>query len=249
MFDLVAKHKRIAQVILFLIMIPFAFFGVDYYFRGGGQEGAVATIGGENITQNDFAEAVREQTDQMRRQMGRNFDPRMFENPEVRFALLENLINQRCSRKRRATRSSAFPMRSCCSSSARSRCSWTRASFRPTATRCTSRAEHDPAPVRGEAARGSPHRRGAAADRRGQYRRAPVRAQVPEPARAAARGRGGADRPRAVHEGREDRRGAAAGFLRQESDGVPGARAGANRVRAADPGQADRAGHGRRRAK
>ena len=94
MFDLVAKHKRIAQVILFLIMVPFAFFGVDYYFRGGAQEDAVATVGGEKITQNDYAEAVREQTDQMRRQMGRNFDPRMFDNPEVRFALLDNLINQ-----------------------------------------------------------------------------------------------------------------------------------------------------------
>ena len=100
MFDLVAKHKRIAQVILFLIMIPFAFFGVDYYFTGGGQEGSVATVGGENITQNDFAEAVREQTEQMRRQMGRNFDPRMFDNPEIRFALLENLINQRLLAKK-----------------------------------------------------------------------------------------------------------------------------------------------------
>ena len=29
MFDLVHKHKRIAQFILALIMIPFAFFGVD----------------------------------------------------------------------------------------------------------------------------------------------------------------------------------------------------------------------------
>ena len=95
MFDLVAKHKRIAQVILFLIMVPFAFFGVDYYFRGGAQEDAVATVGGEKITQNEYADAVREQTEQMRRQMGRNFDPRMFDNPEVRFAILDNLINQK----------------------------------------------------------------------------------------------------------------------------------------------------------
>jgi len=31
----------------------------------------------------------------MRRQLGKNFDPRMFENPEVRFAILDNLINQK----------------------------------------------------------------------------------------------------------------------------------------------------------
>ena len=95
MFDLVAKHKRIAQVILFLLTIPFAFFGVDYYFRGGGQQDAVATVGGETITQNDYAEAMREQTEQLRRQLGRNFDPRMFDNPEVRFALLDSLVNQK----------------------------------------------------------------------------------------------------------------------------------------------------------
>lgn len=95
MFDLVHKHKRIAQGILFLIMIPFAFFGVDYYFTGGGQAGEVATVGGEKITQFEFADAVQEQTRAMRAQMGRNFDSRMFENPEVRFALLDNLINQR----------------------------------------------------------------------------------------------------------------------------------------------------------
>ena len=95
MFDLVQKHKRVAQVILFLLMVPFAFFGVDYYFRGGASEAAVATVGKENITQEEFAESLREQGDQMRRQMGKNFDPAMFESPEVRFALLEMLINQR----------------------------------------------------------------------------------------------------------------------------------------------------------
>ena len=52
-------------------------------------------MGKENISQAEFAESLREQGDQMRRQMGRNFDPAMFESPEVRFALLEMLINQR----------------------------------------------------------------------------------------------------------------------------------------------------------
>ena len=95
MFDLVAKHKRVAQVILFLLMVPFAFFGVDYYFRGGASDAAVATVGKAEITQAEFAEMVREQSDQMRRQMGKNFDPALFESPEVRFAVLESLINQR----------------------------------------------------------------------------------------------------------------------------------------------------------
>jgi len=85
MFDLVAKHKRLAQLILFLMMIPFAFFGVDFYFRGENLDGTVATVGGEKITQNEYNDAIREQSDTLRRQMGRNFDARMFDNPEVRF--------------------------------------------------------------------------------------------------------------------------------------------------------------------
>ena len=95
MFDLVAKHKRFAQLVLFLMMVPFAFFGVDYYFRGNAGEGTVATVGSDKITQADFADTMREQAEQMRRQMGRNFDPAMFDSPEVRFALLDQLVNQR----------------------------------------------------------------------------------------------------------------------------------------------------------
>ncbi|MCC6870603.1 MAG: SurA N-terminal domain-containing protein [Burkholderiales bacterium] len=95
MFNLVTKHKRVAQLILFLLMVPFAFFGVDFYFRGGGLEGLLATVGGEKITENDFNDAIREQSDTLRRQMGANFDPKMFDNAQVRFALLDNLVNQK----------------------------------------------------------------------------------------------------------------------------------------------------------
>jgi peptidyl-prolyl cis-trans isomerase D len=95
MFDLVTKHKRVAQVILFLMAIPFVFFGVDYYFQGGPQADSVATVGKQQITRFEYDDSVREQQDQMRRSMGSNFDPAMFDNPEVRFALLEQLINQK----------------------------------------------------------------------------------------------------------------------------------------------------------
>ncbi|MCC7327591.1 MAG: SurA N-terminal domain-containing protein [Burkholderiales bacterium] len=95
MFDLVTKYKGAAQIILFLMMVPFAFFGVDYYFRSPASEGSVATVGGAPITQAEFADSMREQADRMRQQMGRNFDPSMLDSPEVRFALLEMLVNQR----------------------------------------------------------------------------------------------------------------------------------------------------------
>jgi peptidyl-prolyl cis-trans isomerase D len=95
MFDFVYRKKRIVQIIIALITLPFAFFGVDYYFRSGSSVTEVARVGGEKITQTEFNEAIRDQQDRMRQQLGRNYDPAMFDNPDVRYSLLEQLIGQR----------------------------------------------------------------------------------------------------------------------------------------------------------
>ncbi len=94
MFNVVDRHKRVVQVILALISLPFAFFGVDYYFRQGGSTLDVATVAGEKITQQQFNEALSEQQERMRAQLGANYDPSMFDNPEVRYAILQQLINR-----------------------------------------------------------------------------------------------------------------------------------------------------------
>jgi peptidyl-prolyl cis-trans isomerase D len=95
MFDFVSNHKRVVQVVLALIMLPFAFFGVDYYFRSGDARMTdVAKVGGHAITQFEFDQSLREQQDRMRQQLGRNFDPALFDNPEVRMAILDQLVNQ-----------------------------------------------------------------------------------------------------------------------------------------------------------
>ena len=95
MYDFLYKRKRIVQIILALITLPFAFFGIDYYFRSTGRAQSVATVAGREITQQDFEESLREQQERMRQMMGRNYDPTMFEDPEVRYSVLEQLINQR----------------------------------------------------------------------------------------------------------------------------------------------------------
>ncbi len=95
MFDLVHKHKRAAQIVLFLMTIPFLFFGVDYYFRGGSTTDVVATIGKEKITLAEFDQSLRDQQQRARQMMGRNFDAAMFDNPEVRFAVLDQVVNDR----------------------------------------------------------------------------------------------------------------------------------------------------------
>jgi peptidyl-prolyl cis-trans isomerase D len=95
MYDLIYKHKRIVQLILALITLPFAFFGVDYYFRQSGGSDTIATVGDSKVTQAEFDEARREQQDRMRQALGRNYDPSLFDTPEARYALVDQLVNQR----------------------------------------------------------------------------------------------------------------------------------------------------------
>jgi peptidyl-prolyl cis-trans isomerase D len=99
MYDLVHKHKRIAQFILALIMIPFAFFGVDYYFRGSGGVGEVAKFDGGKITEAEFAQAIRDQQEQLRRS-AQGVDPAILDNPEVRLNLVQQLLRERLVEKK-----------------------------------------------------------------------------------------------------------------------------------------------------
>jgi peptidyl-prolyl cis-trans isomerase D len=95
MYDFVYKNKRVVQIILALMVLPFAFVGVDSYVRNIGNEQDVAVVGGQPISAQDFENALRQQQDQMRSIMGRNFDPAMFDSPEVRQQVLDGVINQR----------------------------------------------------------------------------------------------------------------------------------------------------------
>ena len=99
MFDLVQKHKRIAQFILLLIGIPFMFFGVDYYFRGTDSAGEIAKFDGGKITEAEFAQAIRDQQENLRRS-AQGVDPAIFDNPEVRFNLLQQLLRERLVEKK-----------------------------------------------------------------------------------------------------------------------------------------------------
>jgi peptidyl-prolyl cis-trans isomerase D len=95
MYDFVYRKKRLVQFILALITLPFAFFGVDYYFRSGNSLSEVARVAGDQISQAEFNDALREQQERMRQQLGKNYDPVVFENPEVRMSLLDQLVGQR----------------------------------------------------------------------------------------------------------------------------------------------------------
>jgi len=94
MFDFVQEKKRFVQIVLLLIILPFAFWGIDSYRRSGGGE-PLATVNGEKISQQEFNNALRQQQDRMRESMGGKFDQAVLDQPEVKNSVLENMVSQR----------------------------------------------------------------------------------------------------------------------------------------------------------
>jgi len=94
MFDFVHENKKFIQIVLALIILPFAFWGIDSYRKSGSGE-ALATVNGEKIYQQEFDNALRQQQARMREMMGDKFDPALFDKPEVKHSILENLLSQR----------------------------------------------------------------------------------------------------------------------------------------------------------
>lgn len=95
MFDFVHENKKMVQIVLALIILPFALWGVSSYDRSGNSPDVAATVNGTKITQQELENALRQQQDRMRQQLGANFDAAMFDNPEMKRAVLDNLVSQR----------------------------------------------------------------------------------------------------------------------------------------------------------
>ena len=95
MFEAVRQNKRISQVILAIIIVPFAFFGMDAYFSGSTGGNEVASVGNSKISVVEFDRAMREQQDRLREATGGQFDRALFESEAFRRTVLNGLINQR----------------------------------------------------------------------------------------------------------------------------------------------------------
>lgn len=95
MFDLIHENKKVVQIVLALIILPFALWGVNSYDKSGHSADVVATVNGTKITQQELENALRLQQDRMRKQLGANFDAAMFDKPEMKRAVVESLISQR----------------------------------------------------------------------------------------------------------------------------------------------------------
>ncbi|MCY7388396.1 MAG: SurA N-terminal domain-containing protein [Burkholderiales bacterium] len=90
-----ATKTWVAKVILALITIPFALWGVESYIRTPSGQDTVSTVEKEKITTQEFQQAVRNQLDQFRQQFGGSIDASVMDNPEMRKSILDQLIDQR----------------------------------------------------------------------------------------------------------------------------------------------------------
>ncbi|MFN0159739.1 MAG: SurA N-terminal domain-containing protein [Burkholderiales bacterium] len=99
MFEFIRNHQRLMQFLLLVLIVPpFAFFGIDGYKRFTDEDTAVAKVAGQLITQQEYAQAQREQLERQRelaQRLNVPFDPAMFDLPAAREATLETLVTQR----------------------------------------------------------------------------------------------------------------------------------------------------------
>ncbi len=93
MFDFVRKHTRALQFILVLLILPsFVAFGIQGYSKFG-DDGVVAKVAGQKITQAEWDNAHRTTVERMRAQQP-DVDVRAFDTPQAKLASLEGLIRQ-----------------------------------------------------------------------------------------------------------------------------------------------------------
>jgi len=96
MFEFIRTHQRVMQILLLLLILPsFVLVGVSSYQDRGGSSDGVATVDGKKITQQEWENAQRRQIDQARQMMGAQFDQKLFDTPEAKQAILDNLVAER----------------------------------------------------------------------------------------------------------------------------------------------------------
>lgn len=94
MFESIRKHSKIVMFLLFLLIIPsFILVGIDSnYFSGGSP--VVARVDGKDITQADWDNAHRMESDRIRAQSP-GIDAKLLDSPQARYAMLERLVRDR----------------------------------------------------------------------------------------------------------------------------------------------------------
>lgn len=95
MFETIRNNSKIFMGILVLLIVPsFVLFGVDGYSNMADRGTVVATVGNQNITQQEWDANHQQEVDRIRASMP-NLDPKMLGSEEARYATLERMLNDR----------------------------------------------------------------------------------------------------------------------------------------------------------
>lgn len=100
MLDAIRKHTQgwLAKAILAIITIPFALFGIDSYLNQAGGNVAIATVDGEKISVQEFANSIENVRNRLQSE-GQKIDPSLLESPEFKQSVLDGLITRRLVNK------------------------------------------------------------------------------------------------------------------------------------------------------
>lgn len=96
MLEALRKHTQgwMAKVILALITIPFALFGIDSYLNQAGSQVAVAKVDGQKISLQEYSNAVENARNYMQSQ-GQKVETSMLESPAFKQSVLNGIISRR----------------------------------------------------------------------------------------------------------------------------------------------------------
>ncbi|MFO7542596.1 MAG: SurA N-terminal domain-containing protein [Thiobacillus sp.] len=97
MLEAIRMHAKgwIAKVILALVAVTFALFGVDSYMSGDRSGGVVAEVGDVGISREELSREIQAQSDRMREALGPAFDPAVTETMTFRKEVLDSLIERK----------------------------------------------------------------------------------------------------------------------------------------------------------
>ncbi|MCQ8896206.1 SurA N-terminal domain-containing protein [Limnobacter humi] len=95
MFDFIRNHQKLMQFILLLFITPaFVLFGLEGYRTVSGDANAYAKVGDHVVSPEEFDAVKRQRIEEARAQSGPNFDPKVFDSPDINRQLLDALVMQ-----------------------------------------------------------------------------------------------------------------------------------------------------------
>lgn len=88
-------HGFLAKLLLGLLFVSFAIWGVDDLVRNPARNRTLASVGSTNISTEHYLRALHAETENIRRLMGDNYSPDALKSMNIPATVLQNLVNRR----------------------------------------------------------------------------------------------------------------------------------------------------------